>query len=552
MSRSRPIAVIATIATLCAAAPASGAVVAPAGTTVGDVALAAGPGGRAVLTWAAGGRGVEVSEFTPANGFGPVATAFQTSTASYWAFGALGPDKLVVLATRGGGVGLSPLKWSPSSGPRERPPSVRRRQSRRPRTSSRSSLPTPMREATWPRRFAPRASGSFSWRRRTAGGSARLRRSGGRATGSTRRGSPSDRTAASSSRTTTAARAPTPSGAPSGGRSARRSCSRGLAGTRTSASRSTGRARRRSATPATSADARSRSSRLALARASAFGRARTVARGANVLLSDLAAAGTTTALSWNDVMASTGVRVAIARGAGHFGRPQNPAAPPFRLRGEAGRYPSQANSVRLAVDARGDVLAAYPYGPFSSVHVALLRAGQRAFGAPRVVSSLGHGGYPQVALTTRRRPLVAWRGGDGSVLATTRIAGARVRLDPPRPALSQIDADELGSRGMVTTWLRCSKTCAFSTIARITTGRGRGQVITRRWVEERVLRSNRALKLRFAGEGRRRRGVHAHRPRAGEGDRDCRERERRGAHGAARARDRRALARLTANRHVTA
>ena len=179
------------------------------------------------------------------------------------------------------------------------------------------------------------------------------------------------------------------------------------------------------------------------------------------------------------------------------GAPQNPAAPPFRLRGEAGRYPSQANSVRLAVDARGDVLAAYPYGPFSSVHVALLRAGQRAFGAPRVVSSLGHGGYPQVALTTRRRPLVAWRGGDGSVLATTRIAGARVRLDPPRPALSQIDADELGSRGMVTTWLRCSKTCAFSTIARITTGRGRGQVITRRWVGERVLRSNRALKLRF-------------------------------------------------------
>jgi hypothetical protein len=39
--------------------------------------------------------------------------------------------------------------------------------------------------------------------------------------------------------------------------------------------------------------------------------------------------------------------------------------------------------------------------------------------------------------------------------------------------------------------------CAFYTTARITTGRGRGQVITRRWGGERILHRGHALELRF-------------------------------------------------------
>jgi hypothetical protein len=235
----------------------------------------------------------------------------------------------------------------------------------------------------------------------------------------------------------------------------------------------------------------------------AFAPARILGRSRNVYVTDVAAAGSTTAVAWGDLTSSHGSRVSIAHGAGWFGRAQNPTAPPFKLRGEAGRYPSQANSVRVAVDASGDVLAAYPYGPFNSVHAALLRAGHRRFGVPRLISSLAGGGYPQVALTTDRTPILAWttqvhRGAiGGALVATTRVHGRAIDRHPPRPTLSAIDDSELAAQGMVTTKLRCSADCAFSTTARITTGRSRGQVITRRWIGERVLRRGHTIELRF-------------------------------------------------------
>ena len=494
MHRSHLVPIAVVSAVLGSAAPASAVVVAPAETRAGEVSVKAGPDGRAVLAWAAGGRRVEVSEFAPATGFGPATKVLEAPTAGD-AFGALTPDRLVVLATRGQAAGL----------PTEAVAVERQ-------TSGAFSAPATIAAGE---QFAQvvgvdaNARGDVAATIRVSSQRVVLVTAprGGRFGAPQEIGRPGDRFY-------TAAVAVGPDGrlvvAYYDGRSlayAQRGSVGGPLGAPQVLSRTRYypdfRAAIDGAGTATVAYVRNigrRAAAVVAARARAghsFGPTRILARSSNVLLSSLAAAGTTTAVSWDDVTSSGGVRVAIARGSGRFGRPQSPVARPFKLRGEAGRYPSQANSVRLAVDARGDVLAAYPYGPFGSVHVATLRAGRRSFGSPYVVSSLGNGGYPQAALTTRRRPIVAWRTSDGAVHATGSARGDAVSFHPPRPTLTRIDTGELGSHGVVTTKLRCSSSCAYFVIARITTGRARGQVITRRHLGQRVLRAGSAETLRF-------------------------------------------------------
>jgi len=105
-----------------------------------------------------------------------------------------------------------------------------------------------------------------------------------------------------------------------------------------------------------------------------FGPLRVLDRGPNAQIADLAAAGATTAVAYNDLTArDQPVRVRLARGAGPFGAAQTPATPTLRLRGYAGRTPSSVNAPVLAVDAQGDVLLAWSYGPFGAVQAALRR-----------------------------------------------------------------------------------------------------------------------------------------------------------------------------------
>jgi hypothetical protein len=99
MRRSHVLALSAVLA-LGAAAPAAAFEVAPVGTNARNVTVTAGPSGGALLTWVADGKRVQISEFSRATGFGAVTQVFEAPTAGSIAFGALAPDRLVVLAQR--------------------------------------------------------------------------------------------------------------------------------------------------------------------------------------------------------------------------------------------------------------------------------------------------------------------------------------------------------------------------------------------------------------------------------------------------------------------
>jgi hypothetical protein len=242
---------------------------------------------------------------------------------------------------------------------------------------------------------------------------------------------------------------------------------------------------------------------MAVARARAgagFGPVTTLDRGPNAQRPQVAAAGSTTAVAWESLTTSDRVRVAVARGAGAFARAQAPAAPPVRLRGEAGRFPSEAGTPRIAVDAAGDVLLAYQYGPFGAVHATVRRAASARFGAPRVMSALGHGGPAAAALLDDGRPVVAFADGDRA-FAATRLAGTRVDRTPPGLTLTPLSVTDLRRSGTATTTARCSRPCVIQALGRLTTGRGapgRGQVIARRFRRPQVLAANTPLPIGVA------------------------------------------------------
>ena len=181
---------------------------------------------------------------------------------------------------------------------------------------------------------------------------------------------------------------------------------------------------------------------VAVARArsgAAFGAPVTLDRGPNAQVPQVAAAGSTTAVTWLSLTAARARprRRRAGRGpASGARRRRRPAA--SELRGEAGRVPSEAGVPTVAVDRAGDVLLAYPYGPFNAVHETLLRAGSNRFVAPRILSALGHGGVPAAALTDDRRPIVAWADGDGVFAATglgpAHGGGPHTRRALPRAA----------------------------------------------------------------------------------------------------------------------
>jgi len=238
----------------------------------------------------------------------------------------------------------------------------------------------------------------------------------------------------------------------------------------------------------------------ARARAGApFGPPATLDSGPNAQEPHVAAAGSTTAVAWDSLTTSDRVRVAVARGGGRFAAFQAPAPRPVRLRGEAGRFPSEAGSSRVAVDAAGDVLVAYRYGPFGAVHATLRRAGSARFAAPRVMSALGHGGPASVALLDDGRPVVAFADGD-RVFAATSLAGTRLDRTPPGLTLPPLRAAELRRSGTATTTASCSRPCVIRALARLTTGRGpgRGQVISRQGRPPQVLAANTPLRIRVA------------------------------------------------------
>jgi len=228
-----------------------------------------------------------------------------------------------------------------------------------------------------------------------------------------------------------------------------------------------------------------------------FGAPVTLDRGPNAQVPQVAAAGSTTAVTWLSLTARERVRVVMARDAGRFGRPQTPATGRFELRGEAGRVPSEAGVPTVAVDRAGDVLLAYPYGPFNAVHETLLRAGSKRFVAPRILSALGHGGVPAAALTDDRRPIVAWADGEG-VFAATGL-GRPVFTRAPDVTLSRPSVAELRRTGAVTVTARCAPRCEIVANARLTTGRGGpGLVISRQARPPQVIAANAPLRLRFA------------------------------------------------------
>jgi hypothetical protein len=242
---------------------------------------------------------------------------------------------------------------------------------------------------------------------------------------------------------------------------------------------------------------------IAVARAragAAFGPVTTLDRGPNAQEPRVAAAGSTTAVAWSSLTTSDRVRVAVARGAGGFAPAQAPAARPVRLRGEAGRFPSEAGTPAVAVDAAGDILVAYRYGLFGAVHATIRRAGSARFGAPRVMSALGHGGPAVAALLDDRRPVVAFADGD-RVFAATRLAGTRVDRTPPGLTLTPLRVAELRRSGTATTTARCSRACVIQVLGRLTTGRGRpgqGQVISRQFRRPQVLAANTPLRIQLA------------------------------------------------------
>jgi hypothetical protein len=232
----------------------------------------------------------------------------------------------------------------------------------------------------------------------------------------------------------------------------------------------------------------------------AFSAPKTLSSGPNAQRPQLVAAGTTTAIAWDDLTVANSQRVAIAHGASSFGKSQSPVTPPVLLHGEAGRFPSYSGEPQLAVDAKGDVLAAYTYGPYqAALHATLLRAGDAHFGKPRLVSSLGHGGFPAVALLGNRRPLIAYSDGN-AVFAVTELPDRHPNLTAPKVTMTPLSAHELRTAGRVSTTVRCSEACFVGAIGRLTTGRfhqGHGQVISRPGANPVALAAGKSLTLHF-------------------------------------------------------
>ena len=165
---------------------------------------------------------------------------------------------------------------------------------------------------------------------------------------------------------------------------------------------------------------------VAVARArtgAAFGVPVTLDRGPNAQVPQVAAGGSTTAVTWLSLTAGERVRVAIARDAGRFGRPQTPATGTFELRGEAGRVPSEAGVPTVAVDRAGDVLLAYPYGCST-------RSTRRCCGPGATASSL-RGSCPRSA-TGASRPRRSPTTGARSSRGPTATACSPRRARPPR------------------------------------------------------------------------------------------------------------------------
>jgi hypothetical protein len=488
-----PTILLTAAAALVGAAPAAAFVVAPLETNTHEVAVSSGPAGRALLTWIADGRGVEVSEFAPGHGFGPVTRVLDAPNAGNSAFGALTPDRLVVIATRGA-----------TNAPTEAVEIER--------ATGASAFRAP----------ATVANGTYtsvdSVASNAAGDIAAIVRIGARhaVLVAAKRGQafgPAQQIGHSGDFVDTAALAVGPQGelvvSYYDGVS-KAWVQQGTVGSALGAPVALSQAGNRpdfsaafdgagNATVTYTRNVSRKEFGVVVARAAhghAFGAVRTLTHGPNLQNARVSAAGNTTVVSWQDITDDNGMRIVVARGTGAFGRAQSPAAHAFHLHGEAGRYPSQAGYGRVAVDGRGDILVVYPYGPFNAVHVALRRADANGFAAPRLLSGIGTGGYAAPVLTTERTPVIAWADPAGAVRATT-ARGQRLDFHAPGVKLAPIDDDELGSNGVMTAKLRCSSTCAFFANARITTGRARGQVITRRYFAQRVLRAGRTLTLRF-------------------------------------------------------
>ncbi len=227
-----------------------------------------------------------------------------------------------------------------------------------------------------------------------------------------------------------------------------------------------------------------------------FGPVRVLERGTDGWETGLAAAGSTTAIAWGRGYPVGGLRVAVARGGGWFGPARSAGARPLHF---GSRQSSAPNGAQVAVDAAGDILLAYQYG-VASTHAALWIAGSRGFEQPAVVSSLGHGGAPAVALLPNRTPLVAFSDGDAVHLGDPG-AGTRVALTPPRATMTHLDAAALQRDLRVTTRVVCRETCWLSAYGRITTGPGPNgkprQVRSGRRFRGQVLRADEPIDLGF-------------------------------------------------------
>jgi hypothetical protein len=220
-----------------------------------------------------------------------------------------------------------------------------------------------------------------------------------------------------------------------------------------------------------------------------------------------AAAATTTALIWQRPYSDDSrVHVAVARGAGRFGRSETmPGAGPAGSHGE----PYQPVA---AVGPTGDVLLAYAYNFDGAVHATVRRAGSPRFGPLHVISKLGEGGAPSVAWLSERRPLVVYHSRAGGLLATTHLTGPSPDLTPPRVdvRLSSDARDELRASNAVTVTVRCSEPCMLQTRASLRTHDGRAVADG---VSRRLLRRDATFTERFAFDPDRRAG------RAGDGSR---------------------------------
>ena len=178
------------------------------------------------------------------------------------------------------------------------------------------------------------------------------------------------------------------------------------------------------------------------------------------------AAGATTALIWQRPSSDDSrVHVAIARGAGRFGRAATLPASSY----------DQSYRPVAAVSPAGDVLLAYAYRFDGAVHATIRRAGASHIGPLHVISELGEGGAPSVAWLSDGRPLIVYHSRQGGLLATTHVAGPAPDLTPPRvDAILRSDArNQLRAGNRITVTFRCSEPCMLNTRASLHAHDGR-------------------------------------------------------------------------------